>query len=278
MAGGKGSRGRSRPRAVAAKAPPKLGVDVSRLAPSGKSILAGLLILVAALGAYGLARGTSAFAVRGVVVQGAPADVAAQVRKALASVEGHSLFELDLPALRAAVEDVPAVAGVAFDRGFPHTLNVVVTPEQPVAVARRGSGAWLVSASGRVIGPLDRGARGGLPRIWLKRDVEVAVGATLAGQALDAARAVAPLEGLGLPRVASVRATQTELTLVLRSGVEVRLGDATGRLLKLTIAQRIVPSLIATGGYVDVSVPERPVTSSTLNPQPDVETATSETP
>ena len=53
----------------------------------------------------------------------------AQVDKVLAHVEGRSLLALDLPALEAAVEDVPAVASVAFDRGFPHTLNVHVVPE-----------------------------------------------------------------------------------------------------------------------------------------------------
>ena len=48
---------------------------------------------------------------------------------------------------------------------------------------------------------------------------------------------------------------------VLRSGLQVRLGDAGDLRLKLVVARRI---LAATGrrisdGYVDVSVPERPV-------------------
>jgi len=269
---------RPRPRAAAATPSARSGIDVSRLAPSGKSILVGLLILLITVGAYGLARGTSAFAVRGVVVHGAPAEVTAQVRQVLAHVEGRSLLELDLPELRAAVEAVPAVAGVSFDRGFPHTLNVAVIPEQPVAVARQGRAGWLVSANGRVIGPLDPCARVGLPRLWLTRDVELAPGSTLAGDPLRAARAVAPLEGMKPMRVATVRASETELTLVLRSGVEVRLGDGSERRLKLTIAREILPSLAATGGYVDVSVPERPVTATTLDPQPEVETPISESP
>jgi cell division protein FtsQ len=251
-------------------------LDVARFSPSGRSLLVGLLILACAFGAYALARGTSAFAVRGVVVQGATPEVAAQVRQVLGHVEGRSLLDLDVRALRTAVADVPSVAAVSFDRGFPHTLNVLVTPERPVAVARQGTDAWLVSAGGRVIAPLERGARGGLPRLWLKRDVELAAGATLAGAPLQAARAVAPLDGVRLPRVASVRSSRGELTLVLRSGVELRLGDGTDRLLKLTIAHRILPSLLATGGYLDVSVPERPVTSPTLDPQVEVEATTSE--
>jgi cell division septal protein FtsQ len=252
---------------------PRDPVELSRFAPSGRSIATGLLILVAALGAYALARGTSAFAVQAIAVHGAPKGVAVHVDKVLGHVEGRSLLALDLPALEAAVEDVPSVASASFDRGFPHTLNVHVVPEIPVAVARQGGAAWLVAASGRVIAPLDRGARRGLPRIWLKRGVELAAGFRLPGAPLRAARAVAPLAGAKLPRVASVRSGASGLTLVLRSGIEVRLGDGSDRLLKLTIAREILPSLAGPGGYVDVSVPARPVASSTLDPQVEVETS-----
>jgi cell division protein FtsQ len=275
VAGRKGSRDSARPRARAASAAsiPRDRVELSRFAPSGRSIATGLLILVAALGAYALARGTSAFAVQAIAVHGAPKEVGAQVDKVLGHVEGRSLLALDLPALEAAVEDVPSVSSATFDRGFPHTLNVHVVPEIPVAVARQGGAAWLVAASGRVIAPLDRGARRGLPRIWLKRDVELAPGFGLTGAPLRAARAVAPLDGAKLPRVASVRSGASGLTLVLRSGIEVRLGDGSERLLKLTIAREILPSLAGSGGYVDVSVPARPVASSTLDSQVEVETS-----
>ena len=208
-------------------------------------------------------------------MQGAPKAVGARVDKVLAHVEGRSLLSLDLPALEAAVEELPVVASVTFDRGFPHTLNVRVVPELPVAVARQGSAAWLVAASGKVIAQLDRGAGRGLPRIWLKRDVELSPGATLTGAPRRAAAAVAPLAGTKLPRVASVRSSELELTLVLRSGIELRLGDGSERRLKLTIARQILPSLAGSAGYVDISVPARPVASSSLDPQVEVETSTS---
>jgi hypothetical protein len=41
--------------------------------------------------------------------------------------------------------------------------------------------------------------------------------------------------------------------------------------LKLELARRLLPSLLAGGGYLDVSVPERPVAASTLDSQVDVE-------
>ncbi len=279
MAGGRGSRGRSRPRARAASvaaAPVRATaggrLELSRFAPSGRSLLVGLAILAAALAAYGVARSTSAFAVDAVAVHGVPKDAAADVRRVLAHVEGRSLLALDLPVLARAVEAVPTVADVRFDRGFPHTLNVHVVRVVPVAVARLGTAAWLVAASGRIIAPLDQGARSALPRVWLTREVELSAGFNLTGAPLRAARAVAPLGGVELPRVATVRSTRKELTLVLRSGVEVRLGDSSERLLKLTIAREILPAL-AGGGYVDVSVPERPVASGSLESQAEVESS-----
>ena len=86
------------------------------------------------------------------------------------------------------------VAAASFDRAFPHTLEIAVVPEVPVAVLRQGSSSWLAAAGGRVVGELDKGARPGLPRVWLKRDVDVrrrrAAGA---GLAAARRRAVAPL-------------------------------------------------------------------------------------
>ena len=77
-----------------------------------------------------------------------------------------------------------------------------------------------------------------------------------------AAAAVAPIAP-GTLKVGSVDTHAAGLTLVLRSGPQVRLGDIGELRLKLAIARRIlrwadshhVPSTT----YIDVSVPERPV-------------------
>ena len=84
-----------------------------------------------------------------------------------------------------------------------------------------------------------------------------------------AATALAPLAGIAFPaRVRAVRAKEAELTLVLRSGLELRLGDVGDLRLKLAVARRILllgaPDTTAT--YIDVSVPERPVVGGG-NPQ-----------
>jgi hypothetical protein len=78
-----------------------------------------------------------------------------------------------------------------------------------------------------------------------------------------AAAALAPLSRGTFPTsVRTVRQAGSELTLVLRSGLEVRLGGLGDLRLKLAIARRILHAVHADGtstGYLDVSVPERPV-------------------
>jgi hypothetical protein len=97
----------------------------------------------------------------------------------------------------------------------------------------------------------------------MKKDVVVRTGQQLPGRAVAAPVALAALQGTPLPGgVKLVRVRSDELTLVLGGGVEVRLGDPADLRLKLAIARRILRSTgaAATGaGYLDVSVPERPV-------------------
>jgi cell division protein FtsQ len=241
-------------------------------------VLVGLLLLAAGLASYGAARSTSVFAITTVDVHGAPTEVAADIRRTLATARGESLLTADLAELEVRVEALPWVADATLDRAFPNELGVTIVPERPAAVLRQGASSWLVAASGRVLTTLEPRERLVLPRVWLKRDVEVEVGRRVGGTPQAAVRAVAPLTQAPLPaRVASVRASETELTLVLRSGFEVRLGDGSDRVLKLEIARRILDVLPALGpeGYLDVSVPKHPVAATTLDPQVEVESSTS---
>jgi hypothetical protein len=91
--------------------------------------------------------------------------------------------------------------------------------------------------------------------------------------------AVAPLVERPLPsRVTSVVADREGLTMSLRSGIELRLGDATDLAVKLEVARRVLPQLADLRGYLDVSVPERPVAGESLNSQVEVEVTTSTVP
>ena len=286
MAGGSKPRARSRPRARAESAvvPFQRGaaggrLELARIVPSGRSLLTGLLILLTAVGLYAAARTTSAFAVEQIAVEGASPEVAAQVRKALAPAVGESLLGIDLAGLEQRALSVPMVAGATFDRGFPHTLRIAVASEVPVAVLRQGGSSWLVAAGGRVVAELGRGERARLPRVWLKRDVQIELGERVGGLPLRAVTTVAPLRSRPLPvAVASVLATREELTLVLRTGLEVRLGEAADLPVKLEVARRILPELAGAKGYLDLAVPERPVAGETLKSQVEVETLPSTIP
>ncbi|MGH3131079.1 MAG: cell division protein FtsQ/DivIB [Gaiellaceae bacterium] len=262
------ARRTAEPRARAAVVPlPGRRRDLTRLLPSGRSLLAGFGLLALAAGCYGAARTTSLFAVTAVEVRGATPAVARNVRRALAPIAGESLLGLPAGEIEHRVTALPDVAAVTYDRAFPHTLVVVVTPERPVAVLRRGRESWLLSARARVIRPVARGARPRLPRVWIRTLVPVAAGGLLVDR--NAARAVRALAPPGFPgRIRTVWADDRELTFQLVSGLEVRLGDETDLALKLAVASRIAPTLAApaNGGptYLDVSVASRPVAGTTL--------------
>jgi cell division septal protein FtsQ len=89
----------------------------------------------------------------------------------------------------------------------------------------------------------------------------------LAGSAtLNGVQAVAILRAAGAAMaVRNVLSTDHELTLQLASGLEVRLGNGRALALKLAIARRIVPQVTGPG-YVDLSVPERPVALTKSRP------------
>ena len=236
--------------------------EVARLAPSGRSILIGLAILLAAIGAYVVARDTSVFAVRTLDIRGGTPELRQQVRSALGSEVGRSLLRVDAGALEQRVSGLPGVRSFTYDRAFPHTLRVIVQAEHPVLVVRQGAHAYLVAASGRVLRSLSHPRLSRLPRLYVKKDVALSVGGTAPPGVRGAAAALSVIRDAALPTgVRFVRSGAAELTLLLGSGFEVRLGDPSDVRLKLAIARRILRATGAgtSGGYLDVAVPERSV-------------------
>lgn len=272
MAGGRTERGsRRRVRAASVVVPfprSEAGdrLDLARLVPSGRSLLIAFALVAAVLGAYWGATASSVFAVRHLEVKGAPPAIARQVEVAAKDVVGTSLLGIDARALEDSVRALPSVAGVSVDRAFPDTLVVKVAAERPVAVVRRGSSAWFATGSGKVIQEIETGTERRYPRLWLTRDVGVRVGRSLPPSLVAATRALGAAQAARLPRrVKAVRFEEGHLTLMLQTGPEIRLGSATDVLLKVTVAARVFPFLDERSLYLDVSVPERPVSSRYLN-------------
>lgn len=236
--------------------------ELTRLAPSGRSLLLGLALLLGAALAYVGARQTSVFAVRTIDVRGGTPVLRAQVRAALGDTVGRSLLRVDGGTVTSALAPLPGVRSFSFDRSFPHTLRLVIRPEQPVLVLRQGHDAYLVAATGRVIRTLAHPKLSSLPRLWAPRDVKLAVGARLPPEVAAGAVALAATRGAALPTGVHEVRTHKELTIVLGSGFELRLGEVGDLRLKLAIARRILRATgaaTAGSGYLDVSVPERPV-------------------
>lgn len=237
-----------------------------RIAPSPRSLAVGVGLLAIAIGGYAALRASSAFAVTHIEVQGAAPGIRAQVRQAAESTRGTSLLALDAAALERHVEALPSIVSMRYDRAFPHTLRITVVAERPVAVLHRGREAWLVSARGRVITHLRRGAEAGLPRVWVPTTAPVSVGAILPpAHGLVAAAALALAARLPA-RVETASFVHGELTFHLRSGLELRLGQPTDLRLKLAIARRALVVAPVGTTYLDVSLPQRPVAGS-ANPQ-----------
>lgn len=237
---------------------------LARLVPSGRSLAAGFALVALAAGGYAAARTTSAFAVTAVEVRGAPPALASRVRTALRPLLGKSLLDVRGREVEQRVEAIPAVAAATHDRAFPHTLVVSVTPERPIGVLRRGPQSWLISARGRVLEPLARGARPRLARLWLSQAVDVTVGERVDDASLRRSlRVLLPLQRDGFPVLVRTVRADGELTVALAPGLDLKLGDETDLDLKLAVARRVVPALLAGGddvpSYLDVSVPERPV-------------------
>ena len=260
-------RRRTSARAAALPARPA-GLDARQLIPSGRSVAVGVLLLALAVACYIGARQTSVFAVRTIDVRGGTPQLRAQVRDALAGELGTSLVVVDDGSLSHRISTLAGVRSFTYDRDFPHTLRVVVQREIPVLVVRQvpGSAAFLVASTGKVIRALAHSQRSNLPRLWVTKKVQLAVGSRVPVALLPAAASLASLRGSGLPGgVHTVTVGDTGLTLILGGGLEVRLGDPGDIRLKLAIARRILAATgaaTAGGGYLDVSVPERPVLSS----------------
>lgn len=243
--------------------PVTLGFPLARILPSGRSLLIGFALIGLVVGGYAAARGTSMFAVRQIEVTGARPSVVERVDAALAPLDGTSLLSLDAATIDRRLRSLRDVSLVSYDRAFPHTAEIVVSAERPVAILRKGAQAWLVTERGRVLQRLEDPTGWSLPRVWIA-DAAIPGG----GDLLDAEEGLAPSRLLGrvlsadkhfFDRVAEARSAAGEHVVVLRTGTEVRLGAADDLPLQLAVAGKVLDLAGPEARYVDVSVPERAV-------------------
>jgi cell division protein FtsQ len=237
-------------------------------APSARSLgIAAAVVGVLAL-LYLAARETPLFAVRELVVTGAPPDVREAVREAAKPFLGESLVALDGDEVRRTLEAIPTVRSLEVDRAFPNTLRITVSPERPLALLRSGQSTWLVSDRGRVMEEIARGRPAHAhPRIPIGQRTAVRPGELLETASVRVALGALRRIPDDFPvRIRSAWVDGQTVTLVLAGGTELRLGDRDDLALKLGVAGRVLRTL-APGerrdlAYLDVTVPERPVGAS----------------
>jgi hypothetical protein len=264
----------TRGRELAAARPQARSSPALRFLPSGRSLAVGFGLLATAFALYLGARETAVFSVRSIEVATEPPGHSRVVGRALAPIAGTSLLQVDEATIARRLEALPHVHVLAFDRSFPNGLRVHVSVEPPVAVLRRADENWLVSVEGRVLRRLNVRLRRPLPVVWIPHSVEPEIGAIVrAAEPAGAVGALASMRGAApnfFRRIWYVAPGEHGLTIVLRDRVELRLGAAADLGLKLEVARRVLLAVGSAGGtatYVDVSVPERPVTDTTLDSQ-----------
>jgi cell division septal protein FtsQ len=257
-----------------------------RLLPSGRSLAVGFGLLAAAFALFVGARESAVFAVREIRVESVSPSQARFISRTLNDLRGTSLLRVDQDSIQRRLDRLPHVHLLGYDRAFPNGLRVQVSVERAVAVLRRRSDRWLVSAEGRVLRSLERPLRRPLPVVWVGRAVEPKVGVVVtAPEPARAIRTVAAIRSAApslTHRVWYVKMGEAgAATAVLVDRFEIRLGPSTDLPVKLAVASRVLATMRREGdaaAYLDVSVPERPVAGESLESQIEPESSSVERP
>lgn len=203
----------------------------------------------------------SYFRVQRVVITGLEHESTAQV-DAITGLGRHPpMVDLDNGALAAAVERLPWVAVAHVHEQWPHTVEIDVTAETAVGVARGAHGAlYLVGGTGRSLG-----------EVAVSRTLPLldAVGATtsswpFSGWARPAAHVASELPVAFSNQVADVAVSRDgDVRLTLTSPLTIDLGASTDLGAKFAAIAAVLAraDLLHAGDLVDVSVPGSPTVS-----------------
>ena len=223
-----------------------------------RRLIAAALALLALYAGYMLwFRNLPWFAIDEVTVEGATAG-RGEIRLAIEQVSGEmTTLHLKDDELHDAVARFPTVASVSATTSFPHTLHVRVTERLPIAFVQIGGRRTAVSADGYLLAGAGFDDKT-LPRIERAAARGVRLDADAAAQAAILGATPDPLR----ERITSSSWDEGDggVTVQLENGPEIRFGDGSRAADKwsavvgvLSGPERGSPS------YLDVSVPERPV-------------------
>lgn len=166
---------------------------------------------------------------------------------------GGPLARVDLGAIRARVETIPAVRSVQVSRSWPHTVHIEITERVPVAVVDRGVGLQAVDLDGVLFGTYAR-PPADLPVIRTAPNVRTEALA-------EAARVIGSLRSDIAARVEHVDVeTVDRIRLRLTGGITVMWGSAQNSEQKAEVLAVLLKQAGGGSSEIDVSVPGRPTT------------------
>jgi cell division protein FtsQ len=217
-------------------------------------ILGILLVALIGTGVW-LVYFSSAMVVTGVEVTGTRELSSARVQSVADVPEGDQLARVDLAAIQARVETIPAVREADVSRAWPDTVHIEVAEREPVAVVSWGEGTQAVDEDGVLFRRYPERPKE-LPLIRTAPDVETEALA-------EAARVIGVLPDDVAAKVNYLDVGSVDrISLLLHDGRQVRWGSAEAAEEKAEVLavllQRTKPDQVR---RIDVSVPGRPTTS-----------------
>jgi len=193
---------------------------------------------------------SSVVTVRDVSVRGNQTLSSYRVAAVAKAPMGTQLARVDLAAIQARIETLPAVKSASVSRSWPHTIAITITERTPVAVVDRGAGLQAVDSEGVLFGhyttrPAD------LPLVHTDPDVK-------ADALAEAARVVTSLRSDIAAKVDLVQVeTIDRIRLELSGDRTVMWGSAEDSAEKAAV---LAVLLGQKAHEYDVSVPGRPTT------------------
>jgi cell division protein FtsQ len=215
-------------------------------------IVVALVVVLVVLAAY-LLYFSSALAVSAVKVTGNSTVSASRIERIAQVPHGQQLVRVDLAAIQARVESIPAVKSAAVSRSWPHTIAITVTEREPVAVVERGTTFQSLDENGILFGRYAKAP----PTLPLVKSPPNVTASALS----EAAKVVAVLRPDIAARVDYVRVdTVDEISLEMADGLTVAWGSAEDSENKAEVLAVLLKKKDLK--QIDVSVPGRPTTTA----------------
>ncbi|MFH0916751.1 MAG: FtsQ-type POTRA domain-containing protein [bacterium] len=222
--------------------------------------LLGVLVLAAL---FLWLRSSDVFAVKRVTATAVEHVTPSEISRATADARGVSLLRLSTSAIAERLAELPYVRSVEVYRRFPNTLDIRLVEYEPAARLRAEDGdLWLLAGDGRA---LEKSAATGLPVVVPDVHVSPLAGKRVPNQIIAALPVAALLRSedraTSLPPVDRIVVSPTgQVTVVLKDGAELRLGEPVQLKQKLMVASTIIEQYLRDGKqleYVDARVPDR---------------------